>query len=119
MPLEALHAARARKAEQDARLCRRRSRRKQTAVPAKLTFAKLRLSVSCTVVDMSGSGAKLLLSLPTQATIGDLNRLPDRLKLNLPTDRLQIDCEIVWRRAGKLGVRFLSPARPYSETTLD
>ncbi len=92
--------------------CNRRSRRKSMALPAQMTFHNLRLTVPCTVADMSGSGARLTLSGAVEHQYGDMEHLPKRLMLVLRADRLQIDSEIVWRRAGQLGVRFLSPPHP-------
>lgn len=88
--------------------CNRRSRRKPTALPAVLTFPNMRLAVGCTVSDMSGSGAKITLT----EVQGDVGELPDRLTLALTADYMQVDCDVVWRRAGKLGLRFLGPPRP-------
>lgn len=92
--------------------CNRRSRRKSMALPAQMTFNNLRLTVPCTVADMSGSGARIALSGAMSHQYGDMEHLPKRLFLVLRADRMQIDCEIVWRRSGQLGLRFLSPPRP-------
>jgi len=94
--------------------CQRRSRRKATALPAMLTFSNLRLTVPCTVADMSASGARLAFSADVQRQFGEMEHLPPRCTLVLKADRVQIDSEILWRRGGKVGVRFLSPPRPVS-----
>ena len=99
-------------ADASAQACNRRSRRKQTALPAVITFSNMRLTVPCTVADMSGSGARLTLPASTAQTFGDMEHLPERIILVLKADRMQVDCQIMWRRAGKLGVRFLGPPRP-------
>ena len=96
----------------DAKACNRRSRRKSTALPAMITFSNMRLTVPCTVADMSGSGARISLPAATAQTFGDMEHLPERITLVLKADRMQVDCQIMWRRAGKLGVRFLGPPRP-------
>jgi hypothetical protein len=91
--------------------CNRRSRRKQTALPAMLTFENMRIAVPCTVIDMSGTGARISLSSTAKNAFGELEHLPSKLTLMLKADHMQVDCGIVWRRDGKLGLRFLGPPR--------
>jgi PilZ domain len=98
----------AKPAVKEAEPCNRRSRRKPTALPAMLTFPNMRLAVPALVSDMSGSGAKVSLADPQ----GDVGELPDRLTLVLSADFMQVDCDVVWRTPGKLGLRFLGPPRP-------
>lgn len=107
-PIQPLGKAKAE--DQDA--CKRRSRRKPTTLPGLLMFANMRTTVPCTVMDMSGSGARIGLNAAAQHSFGDLEHLPNRVTLVLRADHLQVDCEIVWRRDGKLGLRFLGPPRP-------
>lgn len=92
--------------------CKRRSRRKATTLPGLITFKTMRLQVPCTVADMSGSGARLQLTASGAASFGDLEHLPDRIVLVLRADRMQVECEIKWRRPDSLGVRFLGPQVP-------
>jgi len=92
---------------------KRRSKRKVTALPAMLTFQNMRITVPCMVADMSGSGAKLSFTAAVQESYGDLEHLPPRMMLVLLADKMQVDCEVVWRRAGKIGVRFKGPPLPY------
>ncbi|MFM9938315.1 MAG: PilZ domain-containing protein [Hyphomicrobiaceae bacterium] len=92
--------------------CNRRSRRKDTSLPAMLTFHNMRLTVPCTVADMSGSGAKLAFPATMQQQFGDMEHLPEKCVLVLKADRMQVDIQIMWRRTGHVGVRFLSPPKP-------
>ena len=111
--LRRIAAARTEKlAAADAVECKRAGRRKKTALPGLLTFKTMRMQVPCTVTDMSGTGARLSLPQATATAFGDLEHIPDRLTLVLRADRMQVDCEIKWRRAGSLGVRFLGPPMP-------
>ncbi len=96
----------------DAAACKRRARRKSTALPGLITFRTMRLQIACTIADMSGTGARLVLPISTAQSFGDLEHLPDQLVLVIRTDRVQLDCEIKWRRVGSLGVRFLGPPAP-------
>ena len=95
--------------------CKRRARRKSTALPGLITFATMRLQVPCTISDMSGTGARLTLPSSTAQTFGDLEHLPDKVMLILRADRMQVECEIKWRRVGSLGVRFLGPPVPLAK----
>jgi hypothetical protein len=54
----------------------------------------------CNVLDLSASGAKLVLEDPTS--------VPNRMKLAFSRDaRTGRTCEVVWRRGKTLGVRFI------------
>jgi hypothetical protein len=77
-----------------------------------LSFPNMRLTVPCTVADMSGSGAKLAFLAATRKQFGDLEHMPDRCTLTLKADRMQVACEIIWRSGGRMGVRFLAPPKP-------
>ncbi|MGE0701777.1 MAG: PilZ domain-containing protein [Hyphomicrobiaceae bacterium] len=92
--------------------CKRRARRKTTTLPGLLTFKTMRTQIVCTVVDMSGTGAQVRLPHATAAAYGDLDSIPDKLTLVLRADRMQVECEIKWRRGNCLGVRFLGPPVP-------
>ncbi len=97
--------------------CKRRARRKATALPGLITFKTMRLQVPCTIADMSGTGARLVLPVSTAATFGDLEHLPQHLVLVMRSDRMQVDCEIKWRRVGSLGVRFLGAPVPLERSS--
>ena len=90
----------------------RRAKRKPTALPAMITFENMRVTVPCTVADMSGTGAQIAFTAGTIAQFGDLEHLPKKFTLILRADRMQIASEVKWRRGGKIGVRFLGPPKP-------
>lgn len=90
----------------------RKSRRRQTALAATMGFHDMRVTLPCTVTDMSGTGARLELSPAIVKQVGDGDHLSSQMLLILKADRMQVDCEIKWRRSGRIGVRFLSPPRP-------
>ncbi len=96
----------------DDQACNRRSKRKSTSLASMITFTGMRTSIACTVEDMSLSGAKIAFSKALLDTMGDMEHLPDRLVLVLRADRMQVQCEVKWRRAGKIGLRFLGPPMP-------
>ncbi len=94
----------------------RRAKRKPTALPAMITFHNMRVTVPCTVADMSGTGAQIAFTATTIAQFGDLEHLPKTFTLVLKADRMQIASEVKWRREGKIGVRFLGPPKPVEAT---
>lgn len=113
--LRALAAARAEvkeKAAAETAACKRRARRKQTALPGLITFKTMRTQIPCTVADMSGTGAQIRVTHATATAYNNLEDIPDRLTLVLRTDRVQVDCEVKWRRTTSIGVRFLGPPTP-------
>ena len=94
----------------------RRAKRKPTSLPAMITFTNMRVTVPCTVADMSGTGAQLTFAASTIHQFGDLEHLPQKFTLVLKADRMQVASEVKWRREGKIGVRFLGPPKPIEPT---
>lgn len=90
----------------------RRAKRKPTSLPAMVTFQNMRVSVPCTVADMSGTGAKLTFTKAAINQYGDLEHMPETFTLVLRADRMQVESEIKWRRECQIGVRFLGPPKP-------
>lgn len=62
-----------------------------------------RLTMSCTVRDISATGARLRVE-------GSLT-LPDLFELIIEMDGLEADCQVVWRKANEAGVKFLAAPR--------
>lgn len=60
-------------------------------------------SIECLVRDLSESGAQL--------EIAEASGIADRCHLEVPLEGLAIECAIVWRGAGEIGVRFLETSR--------
>lgn len=61
------------------------------------------LTVACGIRDMSSTGARVR----TDGSIG----VPDTFELIIESDGLEADCQVVWRKANEVGVRFLSAPR--------
>jgi PilZ domain len=55
-------------------------------------------AIDCTVRNLSKIGAAL--DVPTPVGI------PDEFTLVIPSDELRFACRVVWRKAGRIGVRF-------------
>lgn len=70
--------------------------------------------VDCTVRDISSTG--VLIDLPVEMTSVSRagERVPARFVLRMPTERTEVDCELAWRSANKVGARFISPSRATS-----
>ena len=62
-----------------------------------------RLTVSCTVRDLSATGARL--------RVEGLRTVPDTFELIIDLDGLEADCQVMWRKGGEVGVRFVSAPR--------
>ena len=90
----------------------RRAKRKQTSLPAMIAFQNMRVTVPCTVADMSGTGAKLTFTKSAINQYGDLEHMPKTFTLILKADRMQVESELMWCHDGKIGVRFLGPPKP-------
>lgn len=85
-------------------------------LPAIIFLAERRAQIACIVADMSGTGAKIELSPAAVAQVGSLEQIPARFTLILRTDRMQVDCEVMWRRLNQIGVRFLGAPQPMGST---
>lgn len=90
----------------------RRMKRRATTLPGLITFRNLRLQLPCTIADLSVTGARLNLWPAGRSVIGNLDDLPDEMVLVMRADRMQVACEVRWRRQDSLGVRFLGPPQP-------
>lgn len=54
----------------------------------------------CRVLNISDGGAML--------QIDDVDVLPEKLRVFIPESKTMHDCEVVWKKDGNLGVRFVS-----------
>lgn len=66
-------------------------------------------ALPCIVVDSSSTGAQIHLTTGRGGT--PATNLPDRFRLQIPFERIELDCRIAWRTEKKIGVRYASPAR--------
>jgi PilZ domain-containing protein len=62
-----------------------------------------RLTVNCTVRDISDTGARLRIE-------GSMT-VPDTFELIIELDGLEAPCQVVWRKGGEVGVKFLAAPR--------
>lgn len=97
---------------------RRWAHRKPCGYRATISRAGSGTSISCSIVNMSTTGACLeLIDLPPNTD--NSMHLPAYFTLAIRVDRMEIDCAIVWRRGGQIGVRFLAAPRPMKKVNQD
>ncbi len=86
------------------------ARRTPSRLGAQIQHHSLSAAVPCTVRDTSSTGARLEIIVQRGGNISR-DRVPDQFTLFLPLDRLEIDCQVMWRQGNLIGVRYTSPAR--------
>ncbi|MGD9671063.1 MAG: PilZ domain-containing protein [Hyphomicrobiaceae bacterium] len=82
---------------------RRTARRRRILKSGIIAYNDRYCTVPATVRDISDTGTGLVVE-PGAA-------VPDTFELLIPSDGLEADCEVVWRRGNRLGVRFLGAVR--------
>ncbi len=90
---------------------RRRELRKLERTSATFAEPGHPTQFSCTVQDMSFSGANLITS---GLTPDALNQLPDQLVLLFPHENREVPCKVMWRSGTAMGVKFTSFFREIS-----
>jgi hypothetical protein len=93
------NAALAPKAEGDARIASRRRMLKAGVI----AYNDRHVTISCTVRDISATGARLRVEGSVSA--------PDTFELMIPLDGLEASCQVMWRANSDIGVRFLAAPR--------
>jgi hypothetical protein len=81
----------------------RAAKRLRVLKSAKIVFNLSQSMVDCTVRDLSDTGAKLLLSKPTD--------VPDEFRIVFTQDNTIRDAQVKWRKAEQLGIVFTSEAK--------
>ncbi len=91
----------------------RRAPRKTTRTLGYIVGEKIHDPIECTILDLSASGAKLKLGTVTKKNaFAAVVELPDTFKIELPRDKLVIECKLAWQTEEMVGVSFQSPFRP-------
>lgn len=79
----------------------RRSHPRQRTVRAAITrFEGLLSPIPCVMLDISRGGARLHLHNP--------HEVPDQFQLHLESENSLHKCEVVWRSANEIGVKFVT-----------
>jgi hypothetical protein len=90
----------------------RRATRKPMRTLAEILDEGRSESVSCLVLDMSGTGAKLKIETPPRRAFAPTVQVPETFRLAIPRDNTVIDCRLAWREDDTIGVTFTSAFRP-------
>jgi hypothetical protein len=77
---------------------RRKKQRQRTLKAAKIIFNDRRSILDCTARDITDDGACLI--------VGSLAGVPDAFELQVPVDNLRRHCRVMWKRSGRIGIRF-------------
>jgi len=87
------------------------AKRRATKTRAVIVQPNNENQINCTVRDVSSTGA--LIHLPVESS--SVSRAGDyvnpRFVLRMPTEKVEVDCEMAWRQGYKIGVRFVGPSR--------
>lgn len=81
----------------------RAAARRRTLKAGVVAYSDRHVTVPCIVRDISATGARLRIEGSVTA--------PDTFELIISLDGLEADCQVVWRKATDLGVRFLAAPR--------
>lgn len=86
------------------------ARRTPARLGAQILEPSLVSPILCTIRDTSSTGARLEVQVQRGGNISR-DRVPDQFKLFMPADRLEVDCQVMWRQGVMMGVRYTSPTR--------
>jgi len=86
------------------------AKRAPSRLGAQIQDQSLTSPLACTVRDTSSTGVRLELTAQRGGNLSR-DRVPDQFTLLMPADRLEVDCEVVWRQGPLVGARYTSPAR--------
>ena len=78
----------------------RRQRRRRKITSGIVICDDLAIAIDCVITDYHSNGARLKLDSPTQ--------FPSRFKLVIPSDGVEVKCELKWQDSNELGVIFSS-----------
>ncbi len=86
------------------------ARRNAARIGGQICHPRLAQPLQCTVRDTSSTGARLEMA---HVIGGQISRdtAPENFTLVMPMDRLEVDCQVAWRRGNLIGVRYTSPTR--------
>jgi len=90
--------------------------RKLSNLPGYLKIDGRNRMINCMVLDMSATGACIMILHGDKHIKEDIVRFPDFVTLFLTYDKVSMECKIAWRRedVDQIGVSFQSPAKSYS-----
>jgi hypothetical protein len=87
---------------------RRFAKRKGRNSPGTILFPGISVPYNCLVRDTSSNGARLEMVADKFNQDAATDSVPNHFTLHLPLDRIQVECQSMWRRGSRIGVRFTS-----------
>jgi hypothetical protein len=68
--------------------------------------------IPCVLRDTSSTGARIELARTTaERWIGSSGSMPERFRLQIPSELVEVECAVAWCNDNMIGVRFVAPAR--------
>lgn len=89
--------------------------RRKGKMPAQIYFDGTVVTVPCTILDMSTTGARLELKDGWDNPFKSEASTMERIKLVVRMDRVMYECKIVRRGESELGVKFMSAPKPMTK----
>ena len=93
---------------------RRWAQRKSGVAAGLIAHHSVKTPVACVIRDMSATGAKLEVQNGWGEAFNSAEDVPDTFTLLVRLDKIEVDCQVVWRRTRSFGVRFKGGMRPLS-----
>lgn len=90
--------------------------RRESAMPALISFDDMADAMPCLIRDMSTTGAKVELRPHTSDAIATDFSGADRVRLVVRADRVIYECKIVRRSDRELGLAFVAAPKPMLKT---
>lgn len=90
----------------------RRAPRKAVRTLGEIVPAGKDQGLGCTVLDMSGSGARLKVDGAVRKAFSPAVAIPETFRLLIPRDNISVECRLAWRDSDTIGVSFTSAFRP-------
>jgi hypothetical protein len=97
--------------ERDGRLA---VRKRQRLIEGYVWAEQMLVARGCTIRDLSPVGASIDLWQDTGSSVLRTIEVPQTATLFIVADRVEVDCEVTWRKGASLGVRFVGRMRPCS-----
>lgn len=91
---------------------KRWAQRKSGMTAGLVVFHPGKPPVDCVIRDMSATGARLEIAPNWSDGINSAADVPDAITLLVRQDRIEVDCDVVWRKTQQFGVRFKGGLRP-------
>ncbi len=94
---------------------RRWSMRRTMSAPGLVWPGGSAPTIPCTIIDMSGTGARLLMQRGWVNPFRGASSVAQQFTLLMRFDRMQVECEIIRIEEQEIGVRFVSPPTAMDE----